>query len=350
MQPRTYTTALSAFGLSLFLAVAGANLAIDPMGVFGTKLLPTSANGNDRYLKLAEYQSHAERYSGLAFGSSRLAGISLDDLSQQFDGTRFANFSVIGGTLTDHLAVLKYVLHRRAASIKQVFILLDADGFGRRPFTDESLSFAMPPALSGENPFRFWWRNLTAIQFRIWRSALREGFSPTHPFSPTDPAASPTTPSASPSDNPATESAAGTLEAWPPYSPLEATALEKVTARPLYSQHLELWKRFVDLCRDNGIDLIVAISPLSRVFAANFDSADLSAAIDDIVRLAPAWDFTGDDFVSDDPRLWNDPSHFGPEVGRMMTDRMFGRQVPAAWSDFGQLRTRPRLATTRAEE
>jgi hypothetical protein len=352
MQPRTYAIALSAFGLGLFLAVAAANLIIDPIGVLGTRLLGRSLNNNGRYFTLAEYESHADRYDALAFGSSRLAGIPLEELSEQFNSVRFAYFGVDGGGLTDHLAVLKYVLHRHPATIKHVFILLDADGFGHRPFTNESLSYAMPPALSGENPIRFWWRNLTAIQFKVWASAIREGFASNSS------AGQPSTLEARPPQTMPGAAVVGALTERPAAQPssLEArppqtgTAVaEKLTEQPLYPQHLALWGQFVDLCRDNGIELIVAISPLSRIFAANYDAADLSTAIDDIVRLAPAWDFTGDDFVADDPRLWNDVSHFGREVGSMMIDRMSGRQVPAAWSNFGQLRTRPRLAAMRPD-
>jgi hypothetical protein len=375
MRPRTYAIALSAFGLGLFLAVAGTNLIINPMGVLGTKLLPRSFNNNDRYTTLAEYESHPDRYDALAFGSSRLRGIPLEKLSQPSNPIRFAYFGVNGGMLTDHLAVLNYVLHRRPGSIKHVFILLDADRFGTRPLTDESLSYATPPALSGENPIRFWWRNLTAIQFKAWRSAIREAYrSPTPAEQPSTPEARPpqTTPGAAvveklterPAVQPSTlEVPPGTAVAeeltqrpavqptTPEAQPPQAgdTLAEKLTDQPLYPQHLALWRQFVALCRDNRIELIVAISPLSRIFAANFDAADLSTAIDDIVRLAPAWDFTGDYVAADDPRLWDDPGHFGREIGTMMTDRMSGRPVPDAWSSFGDLRTQPRLATTRPE-
>ncbi len=67
MQARVYATTLSASALTLFLAVAGTNLVIDPMGVFGTKLLPRSLNSNDRYAKFTEFQSQADRFEGLLF-------------------------------------------------------------------------------------------------------------------------------------------------------------------------------------------------------------------------------------------------------------------------------------------
>jgi len=347
MQPRVYAIALSAWALSLFLAVAGTNFVIDPMGVFGTKLLPRSLNSNDRYARLAEFQSQPDRFDGLFFGSSRLQAIPLDELSRHFAGVTFANFGVVGGMLTDHLAFLDYVLRQKAAKgqrIKAVFILLDPDSFGRRPFTDESLTFAMPPAVSGESLARFWWRNLTAIQFGVWRSDLREVLGMSRLVEPSSarPQADNVLWRVVESANPGVANAQSTMQITPP--PTDAPIAEKITDRPLYQQHLELWRRFVTLCRENGIELMVAISPLSQHFASEYDPSDLSRAIDDASRLASVWDFTNDDWVSSNPKLWRDYSHFGPEVGRMMLERMFGEPVPPEWGDFGHLKKQRDLA------
>jgi hypothetical protein len=332
MQPRAYAITLSAWALSLFLAVAGTNLVIDPMGVFGTKLLPRSLNANDRYAKLAEFQSQPDRFDGLFFGSSRSEAIPRDELSQHLAGVTFANFGVVGGMLTDHLAVLDYVLREKTAKgqrIRAVFILLDPDTFGRRPFTNESLTFAMPPALSGESPVRFWWRNLIAIQFAVWRSALREVLVMSR-LPQSDDVLWRLIGSAIPG----TANAQSMITPSPPDAPIA----EKLTDRPLYPQHLELWRRFVTLCRENSIELMVAISPLSHHFASEYDPSDLSRAIDDINRLAPVWDFTDNGWVSNNPKLWRDDSHFGSEVGRMMVERIFGDPVPPEWEGFGQLK------------
>jgi hypothetical protein len=340
MQPRAYAITLSASALSLFLAVAATNLMIDPTGVFGTKLLPPSVNYNDRYATLVEYQSQPDRFDGLLFGSSRSRAISRDELSRHVGGVTFANFRVNAGMLTDHVMALDYVLHQKAAKgqkIKAVFILLDPDSIGRNPFTNQSLAYATPPALSGENPIRFWWRNLMAIQFESWRSTLREALGNSRAVEPS--IAGPQSgnllwrviASASPGAN------AQSMTSTAP-SPVNAPVADRVTERPLYRQDLELWKRFVALCRDNDIELIVAISPLSQHIASEYDSSDLSRAIDDISRLAPVWDFTGDDRVSSNPILWSDILHFVPEVGAMMLGRIFGDPVPPDWERFGRYR------------
>jgi hypothetical protein len=351
MQPRTYAIMLSAFAVSLFLGVAGMNLFLDPMGVFGTNLLPRPKNFNDRYVKFSQYQSRSGQYDGVVFGSSRLNAIPIAEVSRHTGGISYANFGVVGGMLSDHVTVLDFVLREKTARgqhIRSVFILLDADLFGRRPFTNESLQFVWPPALTGESPLRFWWRNLVAIQFQAWRSALgdivktgqsAEASVPGLPRESTDILSSMVGFAGIGIAN-----AQPSIPAAP--SPVAAPAREKVTKRPLYPQHLELWTNLVALCRAQGIELIVAISPLSRTMAAEFDLADLSKAIDDVAALAPVWDFSNAGWIADDPKLWLDSSHFAPEVGRMMAARMFGDPTTPQWAAFGRLRQQRDMASS----
>src|SRR5262249_28006290 len=149
MQMRTYALSLTAIALGLFVAVVGANLVIDPQRVFGTGLLPPSRNGNDRYERLLEYQAAPQTYDGLLFGSSRAGVMKLDTLSQEMDGARFARFSVNGGMIVDHIAALRYVLRDKATRgerLRAVFLLLDTDSMGQRPFANQSNQYLMPPA------------------------------------------------------------------------------------------------------------------------------------------------------------------------------------------------------------
>lgn len=335
MQARNYVLALSAIAVSLFLAVAIANFVIDPTGVFGTSLVPHRAAFNDRYARFSEYRSHPDRYDAVLFGSSRSWLLPFDEMSRHMGDVTLANFGVTVGMLTDHLAVLEYMLHNPPTvgrRIREIFLLLDVDSFGRRPFTNESLGFALPPAVTGESPPHFWWRNLIAIQPRFWRDALRNLVQQR----------------ASQAPRPIVQQQRATLGMLSIFSIAvraqglperradgDKNAAEKITMRPLYPQQLELWKRFVDLCRQHDIRLIVALSPLRRENVSNFDRSDLAKLIDDIARVAPVWDFTEAGWVADDGSLWMDESHFTPEVGRMIIARVFGDQMPPQWAAFG---------------
>jgi hypothetical protein len=338
MQARTYALTLVAAGLGLFLAVVATNLVIDPTGVFGTRIFPQPAF-NDRYAKFNVYQSHRDRYDGVLLGSSRSFGVPFDELSRHMPEVTLADFGVPGGMLTDYMALLEYMLRHPPSgrqSIREIFLLLDADSFGRRPFTDESLQFALPPGLTNESLGHFYWRNLIAIQPKIWRNAIKlraeqralEGAAGTG-LQPRQAAVSRMI---------SLSSSAARAQALSEDRGGGPAALEKITERPLYPRQLDLWRRFVTLSRQHDIRLIAALSPLSRANESTFDRTDLAKVIDDIARVAPVWDFTEAGWVAEDRGLWLDTNHFKAEIGRMMIARIFGEPMPPQWTEFGRFR------------
>ncbi len=117
MSARSFSLFLIGSASALFLLVAGANVMIDPQQVFQMRTLPrhASAATNDRYLEFAAYRAGHKSYDGLMFGSSRGKVFSADDLSRHFGGAKFAQFSVYGGMITDHLPIMQYVLRDKAA-------------------------------------------------------------------------------------------------------------------------------------------------------------------------------------------------------------------------------------------
>lgn len=354
MTPRTYALAAIAIAGSMFAALAATNLAIDPQGVFGTNWLPPSANANERYLKFVSYEKARHDYEGLFFGSSRSGNISRDDLSSRMNGVKFADFSVTGATLPDHLPVIEFVLRQKAAEgerLRAIFILLDIDHFGDPALTNQTVQTLLHPTLTGMNPIKFWWKEITVVQFKVWRSAIREAWGSTR---------QPTAPLPTTSINPATigppattfirPAAAATLPTPsikaaatdpPPTTSIKPLPLIRITKRPDFATHTEMLKQIVRLCREKDIEFILVTSPLHRANEIQFDPTDLSDAIARISRITPIWDFTGSSSLTDHPELWmGDISHFSPDVSRMILRRVFGDPMPVGWEDFGRLRGR----------
>lgn len=326
MRMRTYSLALIAAAAGLILAIAGLNVISDPEQVLGTGLLGPSDNPNDRYARMRAYEAAPETYDGLVFGSSRSYAISPEALSARMGGGRFAHFGVLGGQIVDHLAVLEFVLRTKARhgqALRAVFLLLDPDLFGARPVANSSIQTLWPPALTGENAWRFTWRYLTAIQPKAWRaqfgrSALRTAM---RRF-----------------DAAAAWSAASAAE---PESPIrhaarrDAPAVESIVARPDFSRQLSLLARFVALCRSRNITLAVALSPLNRGIATQYDPDDLAQVKRLIADVVPVWDFGAPEWLTARTDLWVNQSHFTPEVANMMLERMFTGEASGAPERFG---------------
>jgi hypothetical protein len=332
MQTRTYALAISAIGFGLFVAVVGANLVIDPQNVFGTGLLPRSPNANDRYEKLLAYQEAPQRYDALFFGSSRANVMPLDELSRSMGGVSFASFAVVGGMVIDHLAALEFIIRektKRGERLRAVFVLIDVDAMGRRPYTNETNQFLMPPVLSGEQPARFWWKNLVTIQFKAWGSALRAGRR-------SEAGAQGGSSAARMLQDIRSAAVLAAANAQPLPGTAPPVVLERVTRRADYRHQLTLLERFVALCRARDIRIVVATSPLSAQVAARHEPLDLAGAINDLGRIVPVWDFTNSESVSNNPDMWIDWAHFHPVVAQMMLRRMFGGDVPPRWTSFGR--------------
>jgi hypothetical protein len=317
VRPRTYALSLMTFGAGLFLATVAINLTIDTEGVFGTGLLGQPLNPNVRYQRFVAYAAASDRYDGLLFGSSRALDLPVDQL-QRLEGAAFANFAVQFGLITDDLPVLEYVLRDKAAKrerLRAVFLLLDADAIGDQPRTNRFLQTMLAPPLTGEQPLRFWWRYLTAIQIGTWRGEIVRAWTKAPPREGD------------------TESAADGLEAL-----RTGRAFDPITLRPDYARQLRLLQQFVALCRSNGLRLTVAVSPLSRGEAAKYDPAELMKVVADVSRIVPVWDFTNSQWMADHQEYWYDSRHFRSELGVMMLARIFGEPAVEVPDDFGRLR------------
>jgi hypothetical protein len=335
MQTKIYAMALMAAAATLFLAVVGVNVALDPQDIYRASKPAPTASANDRYFSYKTYQADADGYDGLLFGSSRGKVVPLDELSRLSGGVKFASFAVYGGLITDHLLVLDHVLREKIAKglrLRAVVLLFDADIVGTRPLTNRILQYTWPPEVTGESTARFWWRNLTAIQYQAWKEKLR----PQRAMAPA---------------NAVVADAASLMDAariWigllgPAVANAQlldqpagamATKPERVTQRPYFAHQLAMLERFVAHCRAHDVRLFVAVSP-RRSGASPLDEADFRQVIDKASRVTPLWDFTAPQWPSERADLWLDNSHFSPQLAEMMLRRMFGATPSNAHDAIG---------------
>jgi hypothetical protein len=325
MQTRTFALAVVGAAFALLLGTMVANVAIDPEAVFGTHPGSVRVNSNSRYLRYLEYRDAREHPDGAIFASSRGNGFERADLARALGVPSVANFSFTYGMISDHLPTLEYLLRDKAArggQLKAVLLMLDVDHFGKVPWTNINLDGFLPPEISGEHPARFWWRYLTAFQLRVWSATVRQV--------PGRRVAAPPT---------VMTAAMLPRVALPDLPLLRPAALagrqHDIVLRPQLEAHLAMLGQFAALCRQHGVRLTVITSPLNRVNAQDYDPAELARVTARIATVVPVWDFGAPGWLSDRGELWQDPSHFTPEVARMMLGRIFGS---SGRPDFGTLR------------
>jgi hypothetical protein len=319
-----YVIAAIAVAVAWLTATIAANILIDPQDVFGTPLVRVHLNTNARYGVFRDYEAAPERYDAVLFASSRGNTFDRALLAEQLGVRTVANFSVPFGLLTDHLPALEFLLRDKAARggrLAAVFLVLDADFFGQAPWTNDNIDSFLPPQMSGESRFRFWWRYLTAFQLTHWKNDLR--------------ALAGSRPGA---QEPAPVRPPGSIA--PTTTQPAETSLEETSAPEIRSDlahQLGLLARLVSLCRAHDVRLIIAFSPLNRQNVRDEQAPDNARIVDQVARLAPIWDFDRPAWLSERADLWLDFSHYSTAVATMMTQRIFGAPTSAP-ADFGQLR------------
>lgn len=337
MLPRRYTIAAVAIGFAGLLSVIAANVLIDPQGVFGTGLFVPVANPNLRYLDIETYKAAPDRYDGVLFASSRGEAFDTGLLAQRLGVGAVASFAVPDGLMTDHLPTLEYLLSDKATRggrIAAIFLLLDADLFGTRPWTNNNIDSFLPPEVGGESRWRFWWRYLTVFQFTDWRRYVSRSLA-----AHSSAARSPLTRDGvrvEPSPIPSVRAPVAQLPGAVDSSEQNAAGPR---IRPDLARQLELLRRFVALCRENRIRLVAAFSPLNpgNEYAGDAQMPDNERIVAAVAHFLPVWDFGRPPWLSQRPDLWNDVFHFKPVVADLIVSRVFGG-TPAAPSDFGRLK------------
>jgi hypothetical protein len=337
-QARRYVIAAIALAVVWLAATMAANILVDPQGVFGTPLVRGHLNANARYGAFRDYEAAPERYDAVLFASSRGNIFDRALLAEQLGVRTVANFSVPFGLLTDHLPALEFLLRDKAARggrLAAVVLVLDADFFGKAPWTNINIDSFLPPQMSGESQFRFWWRYLTAFQLTHWKNDLRA-------LAGSRPAAAPEAGALR-----ARLTAAALVPVLPPGliarppTPIAETFLEETSAPEIRSdlaRQLELLARFVALCRAHDVRLIIVFSPLNRQNVRDEQAPDNARIVDQVARVAPVWDFDRPAWLSERTDLWLDFSHYSTAVATMMMQRVLGAPTSAP-ADFGRLRS-----------
>lgn len=361
MTPRRFSIGLMIAAGALFLGTAFANVLFDPVGVFGTDFVPYRYP-NYRYLGLRQYQRERTSVDAMLFASSRGFFVDQKLLAQRIGAAKLFNGSVPYGLITDHEPFLEYVLRDKASrgeTLKTVVLLVDTDLLGKQPWTNTNIDCFLPPELKGgDSPARFWWRYLTSFQPDNWREAIERAHAHLPNPDPTSVRSSGLGASAADAirlTNAADEMTASAvtlrlaglssgslsglaklLVASPrvvsvsnPLPPDRGAPDPRfrgqwIVSRPDIERQFAMIEAFVRLCRDYGVKLIVATTPLKRDNIGRYLPGELESIGDRLNRIADVWDFATPGPVTDRADVWLDYSHFKPEIGTMMLTRMFG--------------------------
>ncbi|MDJ1184820.1 hypothetical protein [Roseofilum casamattae] len=112
----------------------------------------------------------------------------------------------------------------------------------------------------------------------------------------------------------------------------------------LSEKRLEDLQKIVDICREQNINLQLFISP---VHASQLEAIRAAGKWDnfeqwkrEVAEISPFWDFSGynsltTEEIAEQMVYYRDSSHYSPEVGNLVLNRIFDYQLDKVPDDFG---------------
>lgn len=116
----------------------------------------------------------------------------------------------------------------------------------------------------------------------------------------------------------------------------------------LSPEYLQEYRKIVEICRQQGIELKVFISPAHAIqwetIAATGEWNTFEQWKREIVKINPVWDFSGYNSITTESlkkpmENYTDSSHYTPQIGDLMLKRLFNKDISMIPQDFGVLMT-----------
>lgn len=341
--------AVFALTVVFFLAVlAVGNYALDPFGVFsgpGLQWPSYEMTINPRTAKITylEQDERHENYDSYIIGCSSSSSFPTEQLDTYYNA-HFYNMIMYGADMLDVEQLARYLVENY--TVKNLIVSVYIDNALTYDTLPDPLSFAMPAAVTGENPVTFYAKyffadprhaldKLTAWTQDTWLPQSFDVFDP----------------ATGAYDKRARDAEfLGSLEDYYQTYPVFADYPEgyRVMEESAVAGTMASLAAIRDLCAAAGVNFQVVCAPVYSAYMAYFDWAQVTDFYTRLAAVTPYWDFSYSS-VSFEPRYFYDETHFRNCVGKMALARMFGDSSVYIPPDFGAYVTADTVASHLAD-
>lgn len=311
------------------------NVAVDPFGVFGDRLMNWYAydmTQNPRVAKLAYLEEHHDDYNSYVIGSSKVSSISCEKLNNYMDAS-FYNLTWYGGKLGDEVSAASYILENY--EVKNMVLLLEPQNAQDFITTTTDLKERMYYKADGSSTLHFYFSYLFANpnyaidKIDAW---IDQGYlvEPAAVYIPETGVYNKQRRDVEP---------IGSLDEYLANNTAEFAALPTVTSMPFIEQCVESVRQLKQRCEEKDVNLIVLMAPQYEGEFLSFSQEHISQLWRGLAEVVDFWDFSGLNSIGQDPRYFYDSKHFRNCVGDMALARIFGDGSVYVPEDFGTLVT-----------
>lgn len=311
--------------------LAGLNLAVDPFGAFGDRLLSWFSydeTNNPRVAKFSYLEQHHDEYDSYILGCSSTSSFPVDAFNEAYDAS-FYNLIMYGADMRDCEKIARYLIEHYEVKNLILNVYLD-NGLTYDEESDrltKNLHYKEDPDTSA---LSYYTRYLFADpRYALAKlNALRTDTILPQTFDVFDER------TGCYDKRVRDAEPIGSEERYLESSPVFADYPHQTLSLPYTEQCMQSVAAIRAMCEEAGVNLTVAAGPVYAEYLKNYEPETVAQFYRSLAQVTPFWDFSSSS-VSCEMRYFYDGTHFRNNVGEMICARMTGRTDLWIPDDFG---------------
>lgn len=317
--------------LVLAALLAALNLAVDPFGAFGDRLLSWFSydeTNNPRVAKFSYLEQHHDEYDSYILGCSSTSSFPVDAFNEAY-GASFYNLIMYGADMRDCEKIARYLIEHYEVKNLILNVYLD-NGLTYDEESDrltKNLHYKEDPDTS---VLSYYTRYLFADpRYALAKlNALRTDTILPQTFDVFDER------TGCYDKRVRDAEPIGSEERYLESYPVFADYPHQTLSLPYTEQCMQSVAAINTLCEEAGVNLTVAAGPVYAEYLKNYEPETVAQFYRSLAQVTPFWDFSSSS-VSCEMRYFYDGTHFRNNVGEMICARMTGRTALWIPDDFG---------------
>ena len=331
MSSKKWVLVFLATVLVLAALLAALNLAADPFGAFGDRLLSWFSydeTNNPRVAKFSYLEQHHDEYDSYILGCSSTSSFPVDAFNEAY-GASFYNLIMYGADMRDCEKIAQYLVEHYEVKNLILNVYLD-NGLTYDEESDrltKNLHYKEDPdtsALSYYTRYLFADPRYALAKLKALRTdtILPQTFDV---FDERTGCYDKRVRDAEP---------IGSEERYLESYPVFADYPRQTLSLPYTEQCMQSVASIKTLCEEAGVSLTVVAGPVYAEYLKNFETETVAQFYRSLAQITSFWDFSSSS-VSCEMRYFYDGTHFRNNVGEMICARMTGRSDLWIPDDFG---------------
>ena len=331
MSSKKWVLVFLATVLVLAALLAALNLAADPFGAFGDRLLSWFSydeTNNPRVAKFSYLEQHHDEYDSYILGCSSTSSFPVDAFNEAY-GASFYNLIMYGADMRDCEKIAQYLVEHYEVKNLILNVYLD-NGLTYDEESDrltKNLHYKEDPDTS---VLSYYTRYLFADpRYALAKlNALRTDTILPQTFDVFDER------TGCYDKRVRDAEPIGSEERYLESYPVFADYPHQTLSLPYTEQCMQSVAAIKTLCEKAGVNLTVAAGPVYAEYLKNYEPETVAQFYRSLAQVTPFWDFSSSS-VSCEMRYFYDGTHFRNNVGEMICARMTGRTDLWIPDDFG---------------